>query len=208
MFRSIVCAAVAATTAGAALAGTVNLSAYTNNSTISSQISTSITITSTASTVTFTLNNATDTGRIDSFYIESGSALSGVNAASAVINNGAGVLMGIGATPNTPSGGIEPSWSGSFFRMSAQNPQKAVNGVDFGETVSVSFTHNGNFSVAALLDAIAANEVRFAMHYQGFGPGIDSEWLSTVAIVPLPPAAWAGLATLGACIAVRRLRRA
>jgi len=187
----------------------VSMWAYTNNSLISSQISTSVTITSTASTVTFALNNATETGRIDSFYIEMASVLSGLNAGSATISNGTGVLMAPGATPTNPSGGIEPGWNGSFFRMSAQNPQKAANGVQQGETVSVTFNHDGTFQLSALLDAIAANELRFAMHYQGFGPGIDSEWLSsvTVAVVPLPPAAWAGLAVLAGIVGVRKLRR-
>ena len=89
--------------------------------------------------------------------------------------------------------------------MSATTPQPQNNGLSFGETVSVTFSHDGTFSLAALSAAVGNGSLRMVQHYLGWGPGgEDSEWLVTV---PIPPAAWAGLATLGVLGGVRAAKR-
>lgn len=200
--------AVSLFAASAATAGTVQFVPYTNNTGSSNLIDTSVTISATASTVTFTLNNNTTSGRIDIFYIETGSALAGVNVATASIDNAEmGVDFGPGGAPPTPGGGIVPAWSGNFFRMSANTPGASNNGLSFGESVSVTFSHDGTFSLAAFMTAVGDGSIRMAQHYLGYvgTNGEGSEWLVT--IVPLPPAAWAGLGMLGLVAGVRTLRR-
>lgn len=202
--------AVSLVAASAATAGTVQFFPYTNNSGTSNLIDTSVTISATASTVTFTLNNNTTAGRVDIFYIESGAALAGVDASSFVITNTPAVpdgqvSFGPGGAPPFP-GGI-PNWTKpNFFSMSATTPQSAANGLSLGDVVSVTFNHDGTFSLAALMASISDGSIRMAQHYLGWGPGGEgSEWLVT--IVPLPPAAWAGLGMLGLVAGVRTLRR-
>ncbi len=201
--RTVVACSMLATSL--ASAGTFQFQAYTNNSGTSDQIDTSVTISADASTVTFTLNNNTSQGRVDIFYIEMGAALAGVDAGSAVIDNSdPGVNFATGGTPDDPEGGIL-SWAGNFFRMSATTPQPAANGLSFGETVSVTFSHDGTFSLAAFSAAVGNGTIRMVQHYLGWGPGgNNSEWLVTV---PIPPAAWAGLATLGVLGGLRAAKR-
>lgn len=193
---------------GTASAGTVQLAAFTNNSGISNQIDTSVTISSTANTVTFSLSNNTTTGRVDIFYIELGTALSGVDASSASINNSdPGVNFAAGGSPPDPQGGINPSWGTNFFSMSATAPMPQNNGLSLGESLSVTFTHDGTFSLAAFMDALGDGSIRMAQHYLGFGPDSDSEWLGTTVIVPLPSAAWAGLALIAGIGGMRAAKR-
>lgn len=196
-----------------------DLRAYTNNSGNTAGINTVAVLSATASTFTITLGNNSTQGVMTSFYLETGSALQGLGAAT--IHNGAGTLFSTGAAPSVPKGGIQNTdggaWAGNAFSMGANAPSPH-NGLNVGETMSVSFAilQNGGFSLANLIAALDSKEIRMAQHYQGWING-KSEWLvngtstpndPNVVLVPLPPAAWAGLGTLGLMAGVRASRRA
>lgn len=196
--------------AGLAHAETVNFVVYSDNAGSVPGIVTTAELSATATTFTISLSNASTSGYIANFYIEMGSALSGLGAAT--INNTPGISFGQGGSPNNPGGGIQTttggSWSGNFFSMSANTPQPQNNAINVGESLSVTFAHDGSFSLAALLDAIAADEIRMVQHYRGYGANGESAWLtSDLAVVPLPPAAWAGLGLLGCIAGVRASKR-
>lgn len=200
----------AAALAGLAHAETVNFVVYSDNAGSVPGIVTTAELAATASTFTITLSNASTSGYIANFYIEMGSALSGLGAAT--INNTPGISFGQGGSPGNPGGGIHTttggSWSGNFFAMSANTPQPQNNAINIGESLSVTFAHDGSFSLTALINALAAEEIRMVQHYRGYGPDDESAWLtSDLAVVPLPPAAWAGLGLLGCIAGVRAAKR-
>lgn len=206
-------AIVAAACAAHASASTVNFSAYSNNSGNTAGIDVSASLSATANTFTVTLSNQSIQGTMTSFYLESGAGVAGLGAAT--IQNGPGVSFAPGANPSVPKGDIQNlaggSWSGNFFSMGRTGGVQ--DGMDPGETVTVVFAHDGTFSLNSLLSAIANDEIRLAMHYQRWGTnGNASEWLigglnDPLVVIPLPPAAWAGLGTLGLIAGVRAARR-
>jgi hypothetical protein len=200
---------------------TYNLSAYTDNSGNTAGIASRAVLSATDTVLTISLSNNSSQGFVTAFYLELGSASQGLGAAT--INNGVGTAFSVGADPSVPKGGIKHTaggaWSGNFFSMSADSPSPH-NGLNVGETMSVSFAiiENGGFSFANLIAALDSQEVRMAQHYQGWLNG-KSEWLlngtgtsgnndPNVVLAPLPPAAWAGLGTLGLMAGVRASRRA
>lgn len=217
MIRSFTARAVfaAATVSAQSAASTVNFSAYTNNSGDVARIVTTAAFSETASTFTITLSNNSTAGVITEFYFETGDAIQGLG--SATIQNGSGTSFSPGARPKDPKGGIHNTvggaWSGNFFSMGANSPSPH-NGVGIGESISIVFNRTAGFSLTDLIDAINAQEIRFAQHYQEWGEGgDDSEWLvstgfsNNLIVVPLPPAAWAGLGTLAMISGVRAARR-
>lgn len=219
MFRTALVAVCAAAAAQASASTyTFDLAAYTNNSGNTAGISSVAVLSATASTFTISLSNNSTMGVVTSFYIESGSALQGLGAAT--INNATGVSFSLGANPSVPKGGIQNidggAWAGNAFSMGANAPSPH-NGLNVGETMSVTFAilENGGFSLANLIAALDSNEIRMAQHYQGWING-ESEWLvngdstpndPNLVLVPLPPAAWAGLGTLCLMGGLRAARR-
>lgn len=187
---------------GVASAGTFSFQAYTNNSGSSGNIVTSATLSADATSFTILLQNGSSQGAITDFYLETGAALSALTGPS--ISNGPGVAFSPNAEPPTPhnihttAGG---AWSGNFFSMDSDSPI-IDHGVAPGEWVSVTFSHDGSFSLAALETAINNNDIRLVQHYQSWEGG-TSEWLTTATVVPLPPAAWAGLGTIACLVGVR-----
>ncbi|MCC5823357.1 MAG: hypothetical protein LAT64_02370 [Phycisphaerales bacterium] len=193
--------------AGGAHAATIDFVAVSNNSGISSQINTSVQVSQDLlnNTVSFTLSNSSS-GVITSFYIESGSALSGLSNAT-ILNSPPDVNFNnsTGHPGQGNPGGAVGSWAGpSFFAMQAAPPPTST-GLNYNESVTVIFDRDANFDFSGLTAAIQSAEIRMAIHYQSFGPGNDSEWLVTV--IPLPPAGWAGLGTLALIAGVRGVRR-
>jgi hypothetical protein len=185
-------------------------------------------------TFTITLRNQTGSGSMSAFYIESGSALAGLGQASitngfgvgftqpaaaseiraATIGTGqAGVALNTGATvfgqpsATQASGNVGPfgsGWSGSFFTMTGRGDL----GQAAGEFVSVIFTHDGSFSLGNLLQSLANDDLRFVQLYNDFGDEGSSGYLtSALVVVPLPPAAWAGLGMLGAVAGARAIKK-
>lgn len=213
---AIAVAAIAALS-GLARATTVDFVVHSNNAASVPGIDTSATLTADASSFTITLHNNSTSGIMTAFYMEVGDSLSSLSGPS--INEGAGVSFRPGSSPGNPRGGIQNTdggdWEGNFFSMSRKRQGGVSNGQNVGESLSVTFTHDGSFSLAALIAAMAADEIRFAQHFQSYGDDGISAWLSTdgstLAVVPLPPAAFAGLGVLGLLAgfhAVKRRNRA
>ncbi len=219
--------------AGAATAENVQF-AYVAGSPVIAGLNSQATLTADASTFTITFQNNTPGTVMTGFYIEAGTALAGLGAASISHSDGVrfvspntGASLHVpGLDPfqgalNTDQGhaqtqrpgqnasipGGTPTWSGSFFGMTSID---AEYGLDAGENLSVTFSHDGNFSLPDLVAAIENDEIDFIKRYHNSG-AIDTTtgWLgsSNIAIVPLPPAAWAGLGTLGAVAGVRAFKR-
>lgn len=209
MIRPTLVAVCAAAVSGASASTfTYNLSAYTNNSGNTAGINSRAVLSATDTVFTISLSNNSSQGVVTSFYLESGSALQGLGAAT--INNTAGIAFSNGANPKDPKGSIHTTdggaWSGNFFSMSADNPGPH-NGLNAGESITITFAilENGGFSLANLIAALDSKDIRMAQHYQAWLNG-ESEWLVSdtpgtntpnVVLVPLPPAAWAGLSLLG-----------
>lgn len=197
----VACVAIA-TLAGLASAESVDFVVYSDNAPALTGLNVTGTLSASASTFTVTLANNSTSGYIANFYIELGDAVSSLG--NATILNTTGVSFSEGGTPTNPGGGLDSPWAGNFFSMKANNPKPQNNAVNPGESISVTFEHDGSFSLSALMDALAADEIRMVQHYRGFGANDDSLWLKTnLAVVPLPPAAWAGLGLLGGIAGVR-----
>jgi hypothetical protein len=222
---------------GFASAGTVGFVARGADAAVLDGVRTVARLSADASSFTIEFENASGSGAMTAFYIEAGAALSGLGGAS--IHNGQGVMFAEGAgAPRDGAGASAPGaayggadgrfdstgatslggglidaaggrWSGEFFSMAR------VGGLDAGQatgqSVSITFSHDGSFSLDRLLAAIAADEIRFLQRYQGFGVDGEQGWMSSIAVVvPLPPAVLAGLGLLGVIgigrIAARRRR--
>lgn len=218
--------------AGAATAENVQF-AYVAGSRVIAGLNSQATLTADASTFTITFHNNTPGTVMTGFYIEAGTALAGLGAASISHSDGVRFVSPNTAAPlhvpgmdpfqaplgdhghaqtqrpgqNASIPGGTPAWSGSFFGMTSID---AEHGLDAGETLTVTFSHDGNFSLPDLVAAIENDEVDLIKRYHNSG-AIDATtgWLgsSNIAIVPLPPAAWAGLGTLGAVAGVRAFKR-
>jgi opacity protein-like surface antigen len=199
------CAAIVVAAAAAhASAATVDFSAYTNNSGNTAGIATSATLSADASTFSLTLTNTSALGFIGSFYIEAGDALSGVDAGSVDIGNGGGVNFKLAnGNWNGPGG---TAWGSSFLEIKKHGG--ASNGIQSGESLTLTFDHDGSFDLGSLIDAINAEEIRFAIHYQAWTGGKSEKLLNDrIVVVPLPPAAWAGLGTIALIAGARGARR-
>lgn len=199
-YAAIALSAIAAHASGA----TVDFLAYTNNSGNTAGILTTATLAADASTFSITIANSSALGFIGAFYIESGDAMAGVDAASVSIGNGPGVDFKLAnGNWNGPGG---TTWGDSFLEIKKNGA--AANGVNGGESLTLSFTHDGSFILSELIEAINAGEIRFAMHYQAWLGGQSEKLLNTtIATIPLPPAVWAGLGTIGMIAVVRGWRR-
>lgn len=219
---------------GLASAGTVNFVAQDASAARLSGVSTSAVLTADHATFTITLRNQTGSGSMTGFYIESGSALDGLGEAT--IANGSGVLFtqrgpsggSSGAAGfDAASSAVSPStgtvfgqpaafestlaanpfgtgWAGSFFGMTGRGDFGQAS----GEFVSVTFRHDGRFSLDNLLQSLANDDLRFIQVYDNYGDQGDSGYLSSaLVVVPLPPAAWAGLGLLGAVAGARAIKK-
>lgn len=149
------------------------------------------------------------------FYMENHSAWSGVDATNWSVTDLVGSTNFVrpsgppgppDVTPPSPGGGLAPPpWQGNFFAMEPADPGQNLNSLNTGESLQLTFNHDGTFVLADLINAMTVGQLRLVQHYQSFGPGGDSEWLVTV--IPLPPAGWAGLGTLALIAGVRGVRR-
>lgn len=102
-------------------------------------------------------------------------------------------------------------WSSAAF--SSKKSGSASNGIDEGATedeyLTLRFLLSGSTSVAQILAGITTDN-RIGVHIQRIGPGARSSVsaiTTTTTVVPLPPAAWMALGTLGLLGAVRLHRR-
>jgi hypothetical protein len=185
-------------------ASTVDFNAYTNNSGNTAGIATSATLAADATTFSITIANNSALGYIGSFYIEAGDALTGVDSGSANIGNVSGVQFKLANGAWNGPGGT--AWTSSFLEITKDGASS--NGINSGESLTLTFDHDGSFSLSNLIAAINAEEIRFAIHYQAWTGGQSEKLLNTtMAVVPLPPGVWAGLGMLGLLAGTRAARR-
>lgn len=208
--------------AGTARATTFDMVAYSTDApdivALNNGINSTVTVTTNGTSLNFRLQNQSTSGRVTAFYIELGSFLGGVSNINPVMSDVVGSTNFIGSNDPTPNGTINPpapnnigGWQGNFYAIDvvSQGGQTA-NSLQVGETMDLTFTISdpGQFNFNDLIDAIANGDIRLAQRYQSFGTADYSAWLTnTTVIIPLPPAGWAGLGTLGLVAGVRAARR-
>lgn len=232
--RSAVAASIIAT--GFASANTIRFVPNGSNGS-QSGISTSATLTSDASSLTITFKNSSSSGLVTGFFMETGSALAGLGQTTIVNGDGVrfsqlggelpsrfgvtglvnGTTLGASAlgqqnpidTGSNPGSGFAGSlqgWAGTHFAMIREGSLQ--NGQATGESLSVTFSHDGTFSLQAFIDALRNDEIRLVQRYHTGGVADASGLLvGTLTVVPLPAAAWAGLGLLGAVAGARALKR-
>jgi hypothetical protein len=196
----------------AAAATTFSFSAYSiSQGADASLINNTVTVSATNGILSLSLFNNSSEGRMTAFYLESGAALSGVTGLNGITNLVGSTSFTTGsASPPAPNN-INPSWNGNFFVMDVVSPGQVANSLGIGESMRLDFNYNGTFDFNALIDAITSNEIRMVQRFQSLsinGSGDNgSAWLVTTAVVPLPPAAWAGLAILAGLGGLRTVKR-
>ncbi len=155
-------------------------------------------------------NDSTISAIITQIYFEStlGSLISG----GAIQAQTAGVSFASGASPGSPPGGTNIGWAGETASFGRTNAGGVSNGIDEPlpiELLTLRFNYVGASDVADVLAALI-DDGRIAAHVQSVGPsGKSISVVTEGVIVPLPAAAWTGLATLGAfgLAGIRRWRR-
>jgi hypothetical protein len=159
-------------------------------------------------------NDSTISSIVTQIYFEStlGSLISG----GAIQAQTAGVSFTTGAAPGSPPGGNNIDWAGETAKFSRTNAGGVNNGINanVGENLTIRFNYAGSTDFADLLAAMA-EDARTAAHVQSVGPNGKSVAVASELgngdpqIVPLPAAAWTGLATMGGLglAGIRRWRR-
>jgi hypothetical protein len=154
-------------------------------------------------------NDSTIPSIISQIYFEStlGSLISG----GAIHAQTAGVSFQVGATPSSPPGGTNIGWAGEIIDFGNTDAIGGVNnGINagVGENLTIRFSYVGATAVNDVLDALQ-DDGRIAAHVRSVGDEGESIAVVTGVIVPLPAAAWMGLATLGGIglAGIRRWRR-
>lgn len=163
------------------------------------------------SKVDFTFHNDSSIACfISAIYFENKPITAGLS--NPTLFNGPGVAFSPGATPANPPGAISGfggSRGGTFFGTDANAPSP-FHGISPGEWLTVRFDLSLGLTHATLVSALTAGDWRIAQHVQGIDNG-KSIWTTTpsepLTVVPLPPAAWAGLSGLAFVAAVKVLRR-
>lgn len=234
MFRTAI--ALCTTAAGLASANTIRFAPLASDGSLAG-VRTSATVSADASSLTITFRNNSASGLMTGFYMETGSALGGLGETS-ILNGdgvrftqlggespalfggtgavngsalGAAALgaqspLGPGPTPGSGFAGSLPNWAGTHFGMARDGALQ--NGQGVGESLSLTFAHDGTFSLQAFIDALRNDEIRLVQRYHtGDTANASGLMVGTLTVIPLPPAAWAGLGLLGAVAGVRAIRR-
>jgi hypothetical protein len=156
--------------------------------------------------------NTSFTGSITDIYFDDGSLL-GISA----ISNGPGVSFSPGASPgNLPGGNAVNFNTSAGFSADSDSPVSA-NGVQWASPtnkyVQILFDLQAGQTVNDVIAAIqlglmnpgvdVAGGLRIGLHVQASSDGQSQSFV----IVPLPPAAWAGVASLAGVFGFGYLRR-
>lgn len=142
-------------------------------------------------------NDSTTSAIVTQIYFES--TLSSLIGNGSIFTQSAGVSFQAGANPGSPPGGTNISWAGELAAFGRTNAGGVSNGINNPlpvETLTIRFDYQGAAVLGDLLDALV-DDGRIAQHVQSVGD--DGFSVSTVTggnIVPLPAAAWSGLATM------------
>lgn len=121
------------------------------------------------------------------------------------LNGSPGVSFSEGGSPPDLPGGnsISPQFEVSLGLLATADKPPPWQGVSPGEWLNVTMDlKNGTFR--ELLSDLGDGGLRVGMHVIGFADGGSESFVSNP-VVPLPPAAWGGLALMGA-IGVARYR--
>jgi hypothetical protein len=202
--RLLAAAAVAAC-ASAASAERVDLLIFENvTNTPTTGLDLWVDVTDGGTHVDFTFHNdSTVSSIITSIYVENTAFTSAAFSSAAIVAQSAGVSFSAGATPPNPPGSISGwggAWGGNVF--SADNDPPASKGINPGEWLTIRFALAG-YAFADVIDELSSDPVgfRIAEHIQSIGQDSVSMWGVNgpieSSVVPLPPAAWSGLALLG-----------
>lgn len=128
----------------------------------------------------------------------------------AEITASAGVSFAQGASPGNLSGGnnISPAFVTTAGFSADSDPPVEHNGVDaLAEWLTIQFTLIDGKTYAQTLAAIADGSLRIGLHVQAIGECLDSDSYVNRTVVPLPAAAWMGLALLGSVGGASYLRK-
>lgn len=146
---------------------------------------------------TFTNTGAEAMSITDTYWDDDGASLSGI----ASIVNGTGVSFSAGASPPNLPSGTNLGFSADFDADS--NAPTQPNGVNPGETLSVTFNLLGGVTFNDVIADINSALLRIGIHVQGFAGG-GSEAFVNANPVPAPGAALLGLMGLAAIAALRK----
>ncbi|MCC5823355.1 MAG: hypothetical protein LAT64_02360 [Phycisphaerales bacterium] len=235
MIRSAIL--ISATSAGLASAATIQFAPVAPNGSMSG-VQTNATLSADASSFTITFQNNSAAGLMTGFYIEAGTALGSLgdavihngqgvqfsalggespnqgNSGAFGMGSAAGVNQAQGRAvfgpsvpfPGAGSAGSINGWAGTFFGMTREGAFE--NGQGAGQSLSLTFSHDGTFSLESLIDAVRNDEMRLVQRFHaGDAASHSSLLVGTLTVVPLPAAAWAGLGMLGACAGYRAIKR-
>jgi hypothetical protein len=159
--------------------------------------------------VNFTFHNAGPAEMsITDVYFDDGTLL-GI----ASVTNGSGVDFAQGASPGDLPGGnnANPAFETTAGFSADSEPPAQPNGVNPGEELSIKFNLIGGQSFADTINALtlagANGGLRIGLHVQGFANGGSESFINNPTPVPLPAAAWMGMALMGSGGAVTFIRR-
>lgn len=144
-------------------------------------------------------NNGPAASVISEIYFDDGTLL-GI----AQVLNGPGVSFTSGGAnpPNLPGGAnLSPAFQVTAGFLAESGPPAPQNGVGPNEHVTIRFNLLGGQTYADALNAIvlsgAPGGLRIGVHVIGFDNGGSESFVNTTTVMPLPAAAWMGMALLG-----------
>lgn len=180
----------------------------TNNSGTSSSFESglSLSLSDLGGAVSFVFGNTVGDGSIANVYFD---GLGLLNFSSATVLSSSGVSFSLGGSPSNVPSGNTVSFS-SDFSVSAANP-KPSNGVNTGETLTVSFDLTSGTSFSDVVSGISSGDLRVGLHVISLGSNSES-FVSTlrtdtsVTAVPEPETYAMMLAGLGLLGTIARRR--
>jgi len=153
-------------------------------------------------------NNVGIASSISEIYYDSGPLLSLVSLTQSGCN-----FTGGGANPgNLPGGGnLTPAFNAvqSFSADAQGNPANGINAA--GNYLEMKFNLISGNTFASVVSALESGSLRIGLHVRSIqlpgGGDVSDAFVNTPSVVPLPPAALAGGASLLGLMVIRRLRR-
>ncbi len=130
-----------------------------------------------------------------------GSSIEGVYFADGTLLNLASVTNGTGVSftqdeispvhPGELPGGnsISPPFVTHALFLADSDPPVNLNGVGVGEQLGITFTLQGNLTLANTLEALANGGLRIGIHVQNLTGGKSDSFVDNPNAVPLPPTA-------------------
>lgn len=162
--------------------------------------------------VVFTFSNsAAIASSISEIYYDNRNSAPLQSLLSPLQQTGCHFTAGSASPGNLPGGNaIGFNATRAFSADAVGNPSVGLDTA--ADRLSMTFQLKSGFTFNNVVNALNNGDLRLGLHVRAINPpqspcDWSDSFVSTVAVVPLPPAAWAGLATLGGIVSVRRLRR-